>query len=517
MNRIFGLILALFIGVAVSSCASAAKSSGSSAEAGSRATASASSDTGRGPGARRTRRSRRPTENRHTREAARNIGLAILRPEDQQAPLFQEALRHAQAAIESEPENARGWFLAGQAHAKLKDYEAADSSFTRAESLYRGYREDIKTEREEAWIIAYNTAIETFNNGDIPATVKHLENADKIYRGRPEALYLLGSFYANQNEYDKAITAYEALLAILRDTSLQPSEAEAKEQWSQQEEETVLNMGTLYFILDRIPEAEKVYREYLERNPNHLDMEVNLALALTRQEKTAEAAEVFERIAARPELTASQLLTVGIGLFNAENFAGAADAFTKAIEKNPHLRDAHLNYAKAVLRMSLVLEEAKVQNRPDQDDAKLIEHYRAMIESGQKVLELDPFNAEIYTYMLRSHQGLSQLLPQARDRQRHENELRALVRKFEALPVEVDHLAIQQDEGRATVGGVIKNRKMKQGDPITIRITLLSATGEAIGSADVTKNMPAPESATEFEVTIQYQGEFEGWKYERVQ
>src|SRR5690606_28418094 len=137
---------------------------------------------------------------------------------------------------------------------------------------------------------------------------------------------------------------------ILRDEALQPSDAEAKKQWQQTEQEVVANMGSLLISLDRAAEAEQVYREYLQRNPDHLESEVNLAIAMTRQNKVAEAAEVFKKIASRTDLSDTQLLTVGIGLFNAEDFKGAADAFMAAAQKNPYSRDALLNYTKAVLR-----------------------------------------------------------------------------------------------------------------------------------------------------------------------
>lgn len=519
MNRITGLILALSLGVAINGCATAGKASGSADEQGSRASATSSESGGKQrQTAVRSRRPRRPTENKNTREASRQLGLALLKttPEEQE-PYFKEALRHALASIEAEPENARGWLLAGQAYSKLKDYVGADSSFTRAVRLHRGYSSEVDTEREEAWIISYNEAITAYQANDIPGAIRSLENANIIYRKRPEALYLIGSFYANQNEYEKAVEAYQAVLPILRDDALQPEDADAKKQWKQTEDDVVTNLAALLFSLDRAGDAEQVYRDYLERNPDHLETEVNLAIALTRQNKIAEAAEVFKKISGRTDLTDSQLLTVGIGLFNADDFKGAADAFRSAAEKNPYSRDAHLNYTKAILRQSLILEEAKIKGTEDQNDNRLIELYREMIASGAKTLELDPFNREVLMYMMRSHQGLSQILPQASERKRHEDQLRAAVRKAEALAFEIDQLSLRTGNDEVIISGSIKNLKLKAGTPVKLRFTILSANGESMGTEVVTSNAAAAEQHSTFRLVMPLNGEMAGWKYERVE
>lgn len=507
------------LGVAINGCASAGKASGSADDQGTRPSASSSeSSGGQRRSAVRSRRPRRPTENRHTREASRQLGLALLKttPEEQE-PYFKEALKHALASIEAEPENARGWFLAGQAYAKLRDYAGADSTLTQAVKLHRGYSSEADTEREEIWIAAYNDAITAYQANDVPGAIANLEKANLIYRKRPEAFYLIGSFYANQSEYEKAVEAYQVVLQIVRDEQLQPSEDEAKKQWKEIEDEVVANLGSFLLSLDRAAEAEQIYREYLQSHPDHLTTEVNLAIALTRQEKIAEAAEVFKKISSRSDLSDTQLLTVGIGLFNAEDYKGAADAFRNAAEKNPYSRDAHLNYAKAILRQSLVLEEAKIKGTADQDDARLAELYREMIAAGAKTLELDPFNGEILTYIMRSHQGLSQLLPQANERKRHEEQLRATVRKAEALPFEVVHLSFRPSETQVAISGSIKNLKLRADTPIKLRFTILSPQGETLGSEVVTSNAAAAEQQSNFQVVVPVKGEMAGWKYERVQ
>lgn len=508
MNRFSGLILALSLGVAISGCASAGTPSGSSDSKGSGQRRQVVQSSG----------GSRPSENKNTRDAKRSMGMALLKATPaEQEPLYREALKHAQASIEAEPENPLGWFLAGQAYAKLKDYSGADSTFTQAVKLHGAYLAEVDVEREEAWIIAYNVAITTYQSGDIPGAIRSLEDANLIYRKRPEALYLLGSFYANQNETEKSVEAYQAVLEILRDSALQPEAEEAQKQWKETEEEVVSNLGVLFNSLDREGEAEQVYREYLERNPDHLTTEVSLALSLTRQGKTAEAAEVFSKISNRSDLTDSQLLTVGIGLFNGEDFKGSAKAFRTAAEKNPYSRDAHLNLSKAVLRQSLILEEAKVKGTKDADDAQLIELYREMISASEKTLELDPFNREVLTYMMRSHQGLSQLLPQANARNQHQSQLQATVRRAEALPLEVDQLSLRTGMDEVVISGSFRNLKLAAGTSVTLKFTILSATGEALGSQTVSSAAAAKDQVAQFRVTVPVTGEMSGWKYERVQ
>lgn len=505
MNRILGLILALSVGAAVGGCASA----GTSAGAGEGATPSDAASAGR---------TYKPTENRMTREVSRNLGLAMLKSNPaEQEPLYREALSGALAAIEENPENPRGWYLAGQVYAKLKDYVAADSSYTRAVTLYPTYAGEIDAEREDAWVTAYNDAIAAYQEGDIDGAIQGMENASQIYRKRPEALQILGSFYANRDETDKAIAAYREALVILRDPSLLPADEEMKQQWAEGEEEAVMNSGMLLTAADRPAEAEQIYRDFLKLHPGHLAAEVNLAVALTQQSKTAEAAEVFGRLAARSDLTDNHLLMIGIGMFNADNYKAAADAFRSATVKNPYSRDAYLNLSKALLRMSLQLEEERGGKANATIDPQLTAIYEEMVSAGEKTLTLDPFNREVLTFIMRAQESLRQMTTNAQAIQRYQTQMRATIKQYEDAPFDMENISIQTGNDEVAISGTVMNLKLARGAQVTLRFSILTSAGAVVGTKDVTVTTNAANTSAPFRVTIPVSAPMGAWKYERIQ
>jgi tetratricopeptide (TPR) repeat protein len=453
-----------------------------------------------------------------TRDANRNIGLAMLKSDPaEQESLYREALAGALGAIEADPQNPRGWFLAGQVYARLKDYAAADSSYTRAVTLYPNYAGDIDGEREEAWVMAYNDAIAAYQAGDMDGAITGMEDANRIYRKRPEALQVLASFYANRDEVDKAIAAYRGALEILRDPSLLPADEELRKQWAEGEEEATLNTGMLLASTERYAEAEQVYREFITLHPDHLGAQVNLATALAQQGKTAEAAEVFQKLSSRTDLTDNHYLMIGIGMFNADDFEAAANAFRSAATKNPYSRDAHLNLSKALLRISLQLEEERGGKANPAVDPKLTKVYEEMVSEGEKTLALDPYNREVLGLIMRAQESMRQMAGNAQAVQRYQAQMRETVKRYEEAPIDVENISIQTAEGEVTISGTLLNLKLNQGSSVTLRFSVLTASGTVVGTKDVSVSAGRVETSAPFRVTIPVSAPMEAWKYERVQ
>jgi hypothetical protein len=85
------------------------------------------------------------------------------------------------------------------------------------------------------------------------------------------------------------------------------------------------------------------------------------------------------------------------------------------------------------------------------------------------------------------------------------------------VPVEVTELSIATDQGTATVTGKIRNKKLAEGTPVTVKVTLIGYKGDTIGEMTATVNAGASgEEATPvtFEQTGAVTGSVAGWKYE---
>ncbi|HEX7050090.1 MAG TPA: tetratricopeptide repeat protein [Longimicrobiales bacterium] len=502
MNRSKALILALMVGTSVGACASAGAAGG-------------------GPSGAEAQKAEgyEPEENDFTEEANRSLGLALIQQDSaQKQVLYQTALQAAQQSIAEEPTNPLGWFLAGQAHANLGDFVAADSAFDRAVELYPAYAPEIEPEREAAWIAAYNQGIEAYQANDLATAIALMEKADVIYQGRPEARLNLGAFYANDNQPEKAIEAFRGALEILNmDHSGIDSATVAG--WMDRKKETQLNLAQLLAATGKDQEAEAVYREYLAQNPDDLEARTRLAAVLAKQGKSDEAGTVYGDLLGRDDLGDSDYLMIGVGFFQSEQYDKAAEAFSKAAVANPYSRDAHYNLAQALFVHADELEEARdsAQGAEAQAlEAQLVQVHKDLAHAAEKALEFDPYNRNLVIYVARAYETLSRLSSDQQEKASYQAKVREALQRHQQTPLEVNDLAITPSEGQVEVRGTVKNLQLEPGALVTLRVTILSNAGSTIGTQDVRIAAPAQESSTPFDAVVLVNGEMAGWKYEVI-
>lgn len=485
----------------------------------------------------------RPSNNMWTRSAALYLDRARNNPRpDEKKALYEQALQAALQSTEREPDNPRGWFLAGQAYVQLGDYARADSAFDRAESLYPAYVEDTEPERTRAWVMAYNAGVTALQQGNVEEAIRLLESADRISQKRPLARLNLGALYARQGDTEKAIAAYRGALEILRGPERGRLQGKEAEQWAEQEEIATFNLAQLLANAGRDHEAAQAYREYLARSPDNITAKTNLAVVLTRQANAllesppadssaaqaarakarqllAEAQEIYTELLSRPDLSDQQYFTAGVGLFRAEQHERAAEAFRKALAANPYFRDAAYNLVQSIYARTLDLEKARTETKGE-EQKKIADQlrglYQEMITHAEKIRQLDPNNATVLLLLARAYRGLADLAaaePKVADGWRAK--ALEVLKAHEDLPFEVTEVVLSTEgQGKAQLRGQVQNLKLAQGTAVRLRLTLLGKDGAPIGTQEVTVTAPAAKERAPFEAAFETPQPPAGWRYE---
>lgn len=410
---------------------------------------------------------------------------------------FQEALAASMEGIEADPENPQSWFQAGQAYLGLGDFEAADSTLARAEELHPRYYLEIAPVREQAWVEAYNEAIEYTNSRDYPGAIEVLQRANIIYRERPEAMMNLGNLYSVTDRPDEAIAVYREALELINGPMAAEQDPETQASWQENAAMAEVNVAQLLSQAGRDAEAVDAYRTILERDPDNVTVASSLGAALAKLGRDEEAQAIFDQLSARSDLTAQDFMMAGIGLFQAEDYVGAARSFQRSVEVNPHSRDAYFNLSQATY---LAADGAEDGTEVEQ------EMWQALVEAGERLIALDPQNENAY-----------RLYAQGLVRTGRDQEAVPLLERMESLQYEVLNTQFQPIEGEGgVVRGEIHNRTLAAGTPVRLRFVFSSATGEELGSQEVQVQAGAPESAVPFEVEFDSTVEVNGYKYEVV-
>lgn len=397
---------------------------------------------------------------------------------------FEQALQEAQQGIAADSTNPRHYFLLGQAHAGLGNTEEANAAWARAEQLYPAYELEIEPARESAWADAFNQGVEAYNSNDMAGAVAAWTRANEIYQLRPEAYQNLAAIYTQQGDYEQAIAAYQgALAAVESEPAARVLEEEEIADREASRATALENLAELLLFTEQHAQAEELFREQMQQDPDNVALQGKLAAAIAAQPgRESEAQAMYNELLGRSDLDAATLMEIGVVLFQQQDFARAAEAFERVTEARPNSRDAWYNLANALYAA---------------------ESWEALIPIGERLMEIDPLNYDGSLMLARAY----------RDAGQNDNALRELER-IEAAPIRLQKLQTRQGAGRTTVSGEVMGGQASAGTPFQLRFTFYGENGAALGTETVTVNAPATETVTPFEVHLQTETPAVGYTYE---
>ncbi len=396
----------------------------------------------------------KPKDDKYTREANKQLGVAMLRQDEaERQAAYQAALVALEEGMVKEADNPQIWFLAGQAYAGLLDFAGADSAFDKAVAMFPDYAADVEVERETGWMNGFNAAVKAMDTQDFATALRIFEGAHALYPQRPEHLLNMGSIYANQGDVDKAIWAFEEAVKAVNGERFAQLEPEGQAQWKSYEELAKLNIS---------------------------------------------------------QMQGQQ----GVEAFSANEYDRAAELFTAAATINPYSRDFLFNIVQAHFAKAQALEEARDTTAAPgaaPEDAPLIQIYTQIQPEIAKVLEYDPNNENLYLIMTRAKRRHGEL---SGDLEAGQQGALQTLETLAAMPATVSDLMVAPDEGTAVVSGSLKTQAAEPGSSIRVEVTLLASDGSVLGTQSTSVTAAAKEESAEFQMTITgVTQQVAGWKY----
>ncbi len=411
-----------------------------------------------------------PEDNEYTDEATLLLFQAMSADGEDAVAFYEQALAAAEEGIEADPENAQSYFQAGEALLGMGELRRAGEMLDRAEELYPRYQIETEFMREEAWLEAFNRGAEYYQDGDAQAALPHFEDAHAIYQGRPEAMLNLAEIYSNEGRMEEAAELYGMSVDVMTGPRAQDMDEEFLENWEDFLEVALFNRAQILFQLERYAEAAEVYEAILADDPENLMAISNLAVAYVASGEGARAREIYDDLLNRPGLDSQDYFSIGVGLYQTEEFEQAARAFREAVDLVPEHRDALFNYAQSLY---------------------LADQFEELIEAAEMLIELDPYNETAYRFLA---QSLVQM-----DRQ---EEAVDKLETMEALPYFIDALELAGMDGGAAVVGQVINQNADEGSSVNLRVHFYTADGTEVGTSDVSVDLGAAEEAVQFQADL---------------
>jgi tetratricopeptide (TPR) repeat protein len=364
--------------------------------------------------------------------------------------------------------NSLHHLLAGLSLAGLGDFEAAMGMWDRAKEIYPAYELEVEPARETAWAEAFNTGIAAYDRGEVDSTIVAWRKAVYVYDLRPDVHRNLASLLAEDARYDEAIEVYRAGIAgIDRSPAswvLTEADIATREEARRSMER---DLAHLYLQTEEFALAEPLIRRRLAEEPEDLILLMSLGSVLVGMGGHPEARTLYLRLLERTDLEDADYFNIGVSLFEAGDFSGAARAFKRVTDFLPNGRDAWFNYANALLALESWVE---------------------LIAIGAKLTEVDPLGESSALILARAYLEIED----------EEGAIEAFERTLLA-PVHITELRMEPLGLDTRVTGRLVGNEAPAGSEVALRFLFYSGA-EALGSEVIRLRAPEKDSSIDFEV-----------------
>jgi tetratricopeptide (TPR) repeat protein len=371
----------------------------------------------------------------------------------------------AQECAEKGSQHTR--LLAGRSYLGLRDYSGADSMLTRLAVIEPGCVDVVDEMRFNAWVPLYNMGISALQAGEQAEALQAFLQANVIYSDS-RSLTNAANIYQQQGDNARAMELYEQA----RELGGDPSMVRAAN----------INMAELLRAEGRDAEALAVYSEYSAAHPEDVLGLLNYAVALMDSGDQEASAKMFGDLLSRDDLSFRQWSQVGIGLYRAQNFEQAAEAFERAHDMQPLNKETMENLANTYYQS---------------------QRYQALLPLAGELVDRYPLESVNYNLLANAHRELED----------PETALSVLQLRdgleFEFLRSQLTAIS----EGVYSVEGQVMNRSATAGSEVTIPVQLLGEEGQVVMREELLITLPAEGEASSFLLQFEIEEPVSGFQY----
>lgn len=381
---------------------------------------------------------------------------------------FEEALKRVQLALESNPEDATAYWLAGRAHVGLGDYARADSMFTRFTALKPACANLTESARFQAWADLYNNGIRLYRSGDDTAALASFEKAN-VMRKDARSLNNAANIHMRHRNLDEAARLYRQSLEVAE----KPQQVRAAS----------VNLAEVLRNQGKTKEALEIYRSYIEDHPEATRAKINYAVTLRNEGMADSARAIVESLMAREDLNFADWFDLGITMMQDENYQAARQAFARARDTRPYHKQAMQNLMNARMGSG--------QYRP--------------------AMALADTLARWYPYQV----GLYRTIAQGLDKLGEPGRVQDWLKTMSGLEVEIPVVRlIPQSGDRYVVRGQIKPRSVA--GSVRIPFEFLDNQGRVVATHEATIQVPDSDQGARFEFSFTSDERIAGFRYGRI-
>jgi tetratricopeptide (TPR) repeat protein len=387
--------------------------------------------------------------------------------------------------------NAAAWYYLGRIYLQRGDLYGADSALGRAEKLAPDCAKEIDGYRQNAWVALIKGGNGFEEQKNLDSALALYNQAGVIFRKSPIPYYQAASMYNEQGQTDSAAVAYGKAVAAGANAT-DTTEKKIRDR-------SAFNQGAILLNAQKYQEAAAAFERYLQWQPNDVEAKRGLAAAYRGMGQADKAQALEQQIVAAGGTAAgaaggggagsTDLMNVGVNLYNDKKYAEAAEAFAKVAAAEPNNRDALFNLSNTYLAMK--------------DGPKLL-------ATAQQLSAIEPLSENSLKLVGEGYKQSGKV-----------DDAVKTAEQVLALPVDVRVTDFSSAAGGANWTATATGREAQTAagkpippSPMTITVEFLDAKGAPVGSQDV--QIPALAAGKTQELKAAGQGAgIAAWRYKR--
>ena len=446
--------------------------------------------------------------------------------EDQRQKDLRDAIRVLNQAITAngQDKNPAAWYYLGRYYILQQDMAGADTAFSRALTLKPDCKDDIDGWRRAMWVPMLNAGIAAWQANNVDSAIKAFRAANAINQTDPQGFKYLASLLYQSGQQDSAIVYFRRTAEI----------AGKDPKYAQDRKDALYNLGRIQHSMQRYPEAEASYREYLSLYPNDAEILASLGSVYMQTGKRDSAFSIYRQIVSRADsVGALPLFRAGVEIFQGappepDTAAAATSCRTEARAVRPALTPARIRVrcdsvktrmmadfntvARDAYRLSSQAFEAGVRLNPYYRDAlfNLVNTYLVLNDSAkmlpvaQKLVTVDPMNRQSLRLLAFAHQRMGNI----------DSTLSYLRLADSTLVADISITLFETDSAGAQMKGIVQNLRTTPTPPLQLEFQFLNTKGDVVTTQTVDIATVAPQQSQGFELKATGAG-IAAWRYRK--
>ncbi|HEV2670011.1 MAG TPA: tetratricopeptide repeat protein [Gemmatimonadales bacterium] len=212
---------------------------------------------------------------------------------DQRTKELQDAQRVLVQAVTTggQEKNPAAWYYLGRYYIVMNDAPGMDSAFNKAEALKPDCKNDTDFWRRYLWVPTFNAGVAAWQANNTDSAIASFRRASALLPQEPTSFKYLATLFYNAGKADSALLYFRRTAEV----------ASKDPKFAQDRKDALYNLGRIQQSVQKLPEAQATYVEYLSLYPNDPEILAALGSVVMQRGNRDSAFTIYRQIIAKAD------------------------------------------------------------------------------------------------------------------------------------------------------------------------------------------------------------------------